>query len=247
MSDAPKIALCLPYYMNQGMLDEQLRRLAGLPAAILEQLELIVVDDGSPNGEAVANVRHVIGCPVRVFRIDVDIRWNQDAARNIGAQEAEARWLLLTDIDHVVPLATWEYLLAKKFEKARAYRFSRATLDEIGKKDRITPYKPHPNSWFMTRGLYEQVGGYDERFAGHYGTDAEFRDRLTRIAGDPILLPQLLYRVPRSTIADASTTTYQRKNAPEDIGAIPRIKAVRALNPDWVPLKFRNPYRQIFP
>lgn len=240
-----KLALCLPYYMNQGMLDEQLRRLERLPEPIKSQLELIVVDDGSPNGEAQARE---IGLPVRVFRIDIDIRWNQDAARNIAAHKAEASWLLLTDIDHIVPQRTFEWLMAQKLQKKTVYRFSRATLDEIaGKKDRVSPYKPHPNSWLMMRGMYERIGGYDERFAGHYGTDAEFRDRVVKTAGEPEMLRAEIWRVPRSTIADASTTTYVRKGAPEDVGAIQRIKIERAEDPQWKPLQFRNPYRQIFP
>lgn len=238
-----KIALCLPYYMNQGMLDEHLRRLERLPEPIKSELELIVVDDGSPNGEAQARE---IGLPVRVFRIDVDIRWNQDAARNIGAHKAEASWLLLTDIDHLVPERTLAWLIDAKLQKKTVYRFSRMTLDAIG-KDRLTDYKPHPNSWLMMRGMYERIGGYDERFAGHYGTDAEFRDRVIKAAGEPEMLSVPIWRVPRSTIADASTTTYVRKGAPEDVGAIQRIKIERAEDPEWKPLQFRNPYRQIFP
>ena len=240
-----KLALCLPFYMNHGMLDEQLRRLERLPETIKSELELIIVDDGSPNGEAQARD---IGLPVRVFRIDVDIRWNQDAARNIGAYEANASWLLLTDIDHLVPRRTFEWLLSNTLGRKTVYRFQRMTLDAIeGKKDRLTEYKPHPNSWLMTREIYFKIGGYDERFAGHYGTDAEFRDRVLRCAGEPVMLDAPLYRVPRTTIADASTTTYVRKGAPEDVGAIQRIKNERAEDPQWKPLHFRNPYRQIFP
>ena len=186
--------------MNQGMLDEHLRRLERLPAGVRDELELIVVDDGSPNGEAQARE---IGLPVRVFRIDVDIRWNQDAARNIAAHKADASWLLLTDIDHLVPQRTFEWLLDNKLQKKTVYRFQRMTLDAIGgKKDALTEYKPHPNSWFMMRGMYERIGGYDERFAGHYGTDAEFRDRAVRnwlAVGDAADVP--IYRVTRSTIS----------------------------------------------
>jgi hypothetical protein len=238
------MALCLPYYMNQGMLDEQIRRLKALSAAIRSQIELIVVDDGSPNGEAQAAPD--LPFPTRIYRIDVDIRWNQDAARNIAVKEAEAPWVLLTDIDHIVPPATWDMLLSRKLDKKTVYRFQRQTLEAI-EPDKTTPYKPHPNSWLMTTGRYEDIGGYDERFAGHYGTDAEFRDRVERTAGRATMLDAVIWRVPRDTIPDASTTTYKRKDAPEDVGAIPRIKAERARDPNWKPLHFRNPYRQIYP
>ncbi len=236
------IALCMPYYMNQGMLDEQLNRLRKFPQTVLDRLEVLITDDGSPNGEARAQP---IGCPLTLFRIDVDVRWNQDAARNIAAHHATARWLLLTDIDHLVPQSTFEWLIANKLDALHSYRFTRETLDAL--PDERSPYKPHPNSWFVARDLYWRMGGYDERFAGHYGTDAEFRDRLVKHSGEPEMLDCSIYRVPRSTIADASTTTYVRKGAPEDVGAIQRIKVERGRELDWRPLNLSFPYRRIFP
>ena len=208
-----RLTLCMAYYMNQGMLDEHLRRLEALPQAVKDELCVNVCDDGSPNGEAQGRA---IGCPLRIFRIDVDVRWNQDAARNICADAASTPWLLLTDIDHLVPQETFEAILLNKLNKNQVYRFQRTTLEA----DRTeTLYKPHPNSWLMTRSDYWQIGGYDERFAGLYGTDADFRDRVARFP--IVMLPERLIRVPRSTIADASTTTYQRKQPVDDVG-IPR-------------------------
>jgi len=237
------ITLCLPYYGNATMLNEQFRRLRSLPAAVRDRLELIIVDDGTPGSEAQGQK---LGLPARIFRIDVDIRWNQDAARNIAVKEATTPWVFLTDIDHLVPRGTWDLVLSRKLDRHRVFRFGRQTLEAI-EPDKLTPYKPHPNTWLMTKALYESIGGYDERFAGHYGTDAEFRDRLVRASGTPITLDAVIIRVPRTTIPDASTTSYQRKGAPEDAGAIPRIKAERDLIPDWRPLNFANPYRQIWP
>lgn len=240
------LTLCLPYYMNPGMLRVQFERLRALPGDVRADLAVIVVDDGSPDGEAQGED---IGCPLSVFRIEVDIRWNQDAARNIAAHHAETRWLLLTDMDHLVPSATFARILGRKLSASTVYRFSRETLMSRplpGAALVTTPYKPHPNSWLLTRELYDRIGGYDERFAGHYGTDAEFRDRAARSAAIELLTAALI-RVPREVIPDASTTTYQRKGAPEDDGAIRHIKAVRELDPDWRPLRLQFPYRQIYP
>jgi glycosyltransferase involved in cell wall biosynthesis len=236
------LTLCLPYYMNAGMLRLQFERIRALPSDLRESLAVIIVDDGSPDGEAQGEE---IGCPLTIFRIEVDVRWNQDAARNIAAHHADTRWLLLTDIDHLVPRETFDRIMARKLSKTAVYRFSRVTALGPGPKDPTTPYHPHPNSWLMTRGLYEKIGGYDERFAGHYGTDADFRDRVVRHA-DIVLLEQPLIRVPREVVPDASTTTYQRKGAPEDVGAIPRIKAERALDPNWKPRRLSFPYRRIW-
>lgn len=229
------ITLCMPYYLNSGMLREHYRRIKGLPTVIRDNLEVLIVDDGSPELPAWGEE---LGCALSVYRISVDVRWNQDAARNIAAHHAKTQWLLLTDIDHLVPRQTLERIMAGPLEKHRVYRFGRVSAPLLD------PYKPHPNSWFMTKGTYEKIGGYDERFAGLYGTDAEFRDRVNQHA-TTIMLKEVLIRVPREVIADASTTTYLRKQ-PQDHEGIPRIKAQRALNPNWIPERLTFPYELVW-
>jgi hypothetical protein len=234
-----RVTLCMAYYRNAGMLAEQFKRIRWLPDALRDQIAVVVVDDGSPDGEAKGTS---IGCPLSIYRIDVDVRWNQDAARNIAAANAVTQWLLLTDMDHIVSLPAWKRVLQQKLHKTSVYRFSRTTLEPSLKE---TPYKPHPNSWLMTRAMYDLIGGYDERFAGHYGTDAEFRDRVAQTTTVE-MLDQHLIRVPRETIPDASTTTYVRKGAPEDSGAIQRIKAERAAQQNWKTRRLTFPHRKIY-
>lgn len=229
----------MAYYQNAGMLKEQFSRIRALPAEMRDQICVNVCDDGSPNGEAQGEP---IGCPLKIYRIDVDVRWNQDAARNITVANANTQWLLLTDMDHIVSMAAWTRILERKLHKMLVYRFSRVTLEPNGK---MSIYKPHPNSWLLTRAMFDLIGGYDERFAGHYGTDAEFRDRVAKTTTIE-MLDEYLIRVPRETIADASTTNYVRKGAPEDSGAIQRIKAERATLPNWTTRRLTFKYRQIY-
>lgn len=241
-----RFTLCLPFYCNAGMLERTYQAMEQLPEEVRENIGMIVVDDGTPEPYAPAFGRS-IGLPLSVYRIDVDIRWNQDAARNIAVHHCRTRWALMTDIDHLVPLATWQYLIRTKLNRDYVYRFSRMTIEKddghFGKKCVVTPYKPHPNSWLMTSDMYDRIGGYDESFAGHYGTDAEFRDRVVKTALGIQMLDSVLLRVPRTTIPDASTTTYTRKGDPVDSGAIQRIKAQRF--PGWSPKRLSFPYREI--
>jgi hypothetical protein len=140
--------LVMAYYENAGMLRQQFASIRALPAKLRDLLHVVIVDDGSPHYPAVPED---IGCGLQIWRIGVDIRWNQDAARNIGVHHAETEWLLLTDMDHVVPEATWERLLLRKYDGGTPIGFARVSAPEM------LPYKPHPNSWFLTRGLFERA------------------------------------------------------------------------------------------
>lgn len=237
-----KITVILPYYCNPTMLFHQFHHFAGLEDPIRSQVELIVVDDGSPNPLpplATNKARFAL----RIFRIDEDIRWNQDAARNIGVKEAQTDWIILTDMDHIVSAEALYVATHKTLQRGAAYRFRRQTaLDRNGATE---PYKPHPNSFLMERETFEKAGGYDERFAGYYGTDADFVERLKMVA--PLLqLKEPLIRYPGEVIADARTTAYERKTEADSIN-IRRIKKERSALGDWRPLRYRNPYRQVFP
>jgi hypothetical protein len=227
--------LVMAYYENAGMLREQFSTIRALPAKLRDLLHVVIVDDGSPKNPAVPED---IGCPLQIYRIGVDIRWNQDACRNIGVHHAETEWLLLTDMDHVAPQATWERLLLRKYDGGVAYRFARVSMPDLA------PYKPHPNSWFMTRRLFDRAGGYDESFAGIYGTDAVFRDQLAAAASEIVMLKEILIRYPREVIKDASTTTYLRKQ-PEDRAGMAAMKEKRAGDPDWKPKRLSFPYSRV--
>lgn len=227
-------SLVLAYYENAGQLRRQYALLRSMPLDIRSNLQVVIVDDGSPDNPAFAED---IGMPLEVYRIGMDIRWNQDAARNIGAKHAANEWLLLTDIDHEVPEKTWRGVIFCELTKTWVYRFSRVSAPDM------EPYKPHPNSWFMTKATYERAGGYDERFAGWYGSDADFRDRASK-AGPISILSYPLVRIPREVQPDASTTRYARKTI-EDGREIKRIKDERARVKGWKPIRYRFPYERV--
>ena len=232
------VTLCLAYYENAGMLREQLKVWSAYAQDLKLNLDVIVVDDGSPTKPAIEALKPVV--PVvffSLYRVKVDIRWNQDACRNIAAHHARMPWLILTDIDHMIPEATLRALMTVKHDPEKVYRFSRVSAPEM------KPYKPHPNSWFMTRRMFDRIGGYDERYAGFYGTDAMFRAGVAREA-EIETLKEVLIRVPREVIPDASTTTYLRKQE-EDRTEIPRIKAEIAASGDLAPRRLTFPYERV--
>jgi hypothetical protein len=82
----------------------------------------------------------------------------------------------------------------------------------------------------MTKEMFDRIGGYDERFAGYYGSDGEFRDRVRKHAGEPVMLEQYLLRVPREIVPDASTTVYGRKEQ-QDREGVERARRLIAKDP----------------
>jgi hypothetical protein len=227
--------LVMAYYENPDMLEHHYAAMRKMSKEVRRHMRVIVVDDGSPLNPARPGDP---GCPLEVYRIGVDIRWNQDAARNIGVHFAQTDWLVVTDIDHMVPEATWQYLQTFDPTPNTTYKFNRVTAPAMD------PYKPHPNSYFISKRIWDRVGGYDERFAGYYGTDGDFRDRLNQHSAVEQVKPFLI-RVPRDYIHDASTTRYARKT-PAD-AAIRDIKGQRASVPGWRPLTLTFPFTRVYP
>jgi hypothetical protein len=234
-SDQPKpLTLVLPYYDNPRFLRQQLAWWGTYPAHLRERLSVIVVDDGSPTAPA-ADVLAGEALPValRLFRLEVDGRWNWLAARNIGAHHAAPGWVLLTDMDHVLPASTLDALVYGLHDPGVIYGFSR--IEHTGEA-----LAPHPNSWFLTREMFWSVGGYDETLSGHYGTDGDWRRRCAAAAPLQILEERL---VRHEYVGDSSTTAYLRKQ-PQD-AAVKRLVAARTRVKGWRPKTLSFPYHQV--
>lgn len=241
--------LVLPYYENPGMLVKQLEWMHRWPTRLQKEVSVILVDDGSPVRPALPVIEaYLAQCKrdgraadfgLSLYRIGVDVRWNWIACRNLAMAEAKTEWRLMTDIDHLVPAETGEMICTgRHLEARRIYRFNRVDYPDG------TPYKPHPNSWLMTGEMFDRTGGYDERFSGFYGTDGMYRDRCLRAAERIDVLPQVLIRVPREAIPDASTTTYGRKEK-QDHDGVQRIRAEIAKSGKLTPLRGSFPWERL--
>lgn len=228
----------MAYYENHGQLKRQYALLRSMPETVRKNVRVIVVDDCSEKKPA---FREKIGMELEVFRIlPPKVPWNQDAARNIGAHHAITDWLLLIDMDHEIPEATWRRVTEGQLLCNTVYRFSRISMKPNGT---LEPYKDHPNTWLVSRHHYENTGGYDERLAGLYGSDGDFRKRVE----DGMLveqLPEVIIRIGREIQADASTTQFARKSIQND-REMRRIKTERSKLPGWRPVRFRFPYERV--
>jgi len=211
-----KVSLVMPYYDNPQMLAVHYETWRAYDPVLKDKLEIVIVDDGSPNTAAAEVARPEELPRLKIYRVTVDLPWHQHAARNIGAFRAHSPWLLLTDIDHLLPETSFANLL-KYNDAGCVYTFAR--LDAPDLRPKLHPVTgephPHPNSFAMTKELYWQVGGYDEDYCGVYGTDGLFRSRLYA-AGHRVHLNDVpLVRYSREVLADASTVSLPRKDGRE--------------------------------
>lgn len=235
--DAPKpVTLVYPYYENPQFFAVQLLRLFGRSRSFDPFVKVIVVDDGSPDHPAEAVIREADGVVydgrLRLFRIDVDVPWNWLAARNIGLYHADPGWVLMTDMDHVVPDATLRAIVYSDHHAGTMYAFNR--IEHTG-----AAIHPHSASFLLTKALFWKIGGYDERLSGHYGTDGDWRRRAVNVAPINILMEPLERH---ERVADASTQRYPRK-LPEDAAAVARL--VGARGKAWTPRTLTFPYHEV--
>lgn len=229
--DPKPVTIIMPYYENPQTLAAHMIRWGDWPEGHRKWLNAIIVDDGSPVHPAEEVLKGTQQpFPLRLLRIEPDIRWNWLAARNLAFSQARG-WCVVTDIDHIIPPTTIDALIYGDHDPTHIYRFSRAehTGGDI---------PAHPNSWFMTREMFWRIGGHDEALSGYYGTDGEYRRRAAKTAPIRILSDRLIRE---EFVRDSSTIRYQRKQ-PED-RAVQRIIAARGK--DWKPKVLSFPWHEV--
>lgn len=234
-----KITIVMAYYENGGMLDRHLFEWQTYSDEVKDRFKAVIVDDGSSKDPAFNHLdQNALPISISLFRILKDIPWNQNGARNLGMSVSDG-WCLITDMDHLLTADQAAILCRKKLRADCFYvplRRRAITME---------PYKRHPNSYLLTKELYWLAGGYDESYAGYYGTDSTLRRRLAgkgkRIESDDWALTLF----GREVIPDASTTAYGRKDSPYHISNNPELNARKALNPKPIPpLNF--PWERVF-
>jgi hypothetical protein len=162
-----KLSYITHFYCNQQNISavfSLLEKYADYPADILDHVHFVIVDDGSP----ITYETPHLDLNITWLKICDDIPWNQSGARNLGALYAKSDNIIMLDLDHELPAETMRQLEKRPSCGKRLYKMYRESPDG----SRV--YSGHSNLFFMSRGRFFELSGYDEEFAGHYGAE-DFR------------------------------------------------------------------------
>jgi glycosyltransferase involved in cell wall biosynthesis len=133
---------------------------------LLDRLQFVIVDDGSPIKFELAHLKGTkFPLNLKFIRIMEDIPWNQGGARNLGVVYASSEKVLLTDLDHYFTESALENLLRQKVHRNVIYKMARYRQDKL--------IRCHPNTFLLCRSRFLELYGYDEEFSGNYGCDDE--------------------------------------------------------------------------
>lgn len=185
------------------MLEHQYSIWSGYSKEIKDRIEIILFDDCSPKDPAFEIPRPEDLPKISIYRMIEDIPWGADACKNRAADITSSEYLLMMDIDHVVPEDVLELLLKE------CDSYPRGTVVKFKRLENGREIVPGPNIYFIKKDLFWKIGGYDEYLLGLYCTDIPYLKRLREHTEEVILkIPIIVYG--NDVIENADTTTYTR-------------------------------------
>lgn len=183
-----RVTFLLLYYNDHHLLAQQLDSWTKFSQEALDQIQFLVVDDGSVPGHGAkdffrANLELTNKLDLALYRIDQDMEWNIGGARNLGFWMASTPWVFMSDGDIRVEPDTMDYILTLANDATSTFIKNNVSVSRLyGYFQRyVAPNekKPHPAVMLAKKKDYWIAGGCDEDFVGHYGqTDPHFRYRV---------------------------------------------------------------------
>ena len=170
------ITLCYTYYNNWKAFDRM--------KTYYQQLEnpnvkFLIIDDGSPDRPL---KKRDVPKGWSLYRINEDVGWNNEGAKNLAMKVAETEWVVLLDLDHILFPDSFRGLhriTELPYNKAPFFRRP-IHQDTDGviypNNDPIRQFSA--NSYAITRTYFWELGGYDESLQGLYGYDGTMVARL---------------------------------------------------------------------
>ena len=196
------LTVVIHIYNNQEALNLQIQHWEDW--GFISGLELIFIDDCSSPALKLNRVPNW----VRKIKICDDIPWNQPGGKNLGASLALGSWLLFLDADQVFTKNDIYSLIQElpQFKHQTLYRFERRCAKT--QKSLVV----HQNCHLISKFDYDNFGGYDEDFAGNYGHEDAYFERLWKFKGGNIIVLTKPYLSDFSEMATSGLNRSQREN-----------------------------------
>jgi len=172
-----KLTYITAIYFDKGSNDSILSLLRNYEAyspSLLDQIQFVIVDDGSPLQFEIPD----FNLNITWLRINENIPWNLGGARNLGSVYAKSDTILLTDLRCEFPEVTLSKASRMQNLGRKMFRFYR-----YSEKQKRILKRTHANSFLMSRGHFFRFHGYDEEFCGHYGYFGGWLTRFHRYHG----------------------------------------------------------------
>lgn len=168
-----KVSIVIPVLDSHEIVRRQLLYFKNMN--LPDDVEIIFVDDGSD-----PPLKTVSGADaITIYETNDTAEWTQPSAKNYGVKQATGEFIIVTDIDHIIPRDIIELARAAEVDLIR-FKREAGILDENGdftaewevlKTWGMLPrngkrISPHSNSFAIRRGLYLELGGVSERYCG---------------------------------------------------------------------------------
>ena len=163
------MTLVLSYFDQAEVLEQHLAQWESYSPNIRASVNFMIVDDCSQlPAKDVLNNFGPLDISIKVYRVLDDLYCNIAGGRNLGASECSTEWMLILDMDTMVPelLIKKMLRLTQKNRPATAYRFNRTVPDNPGHEKNGVP---HPAVCLIRQKDYWAIGGCEVDLVGNYG------------------------------------------------------------------------------
>ena len=169
-----KITVNLSFYNQDKILKEHVIGWKSWPKEILKYYSFCIIDDCSKNS-AINVLRNInlSTIDLSIYRVKKDLFCNIAGVRNLSAKMCKTEWMMMLDMDTLIPLRLSTSLIELcKNPAGNCFKFKRRVpRNPFHKKNN----QYHPAVCLLRVADYWNVGGCDEDLVGNYGqTDPIF-------------------------------------------------------------------------